>query len=101
MSTRTFALVRRPKGMLAFMMMGMTAIVGAVILHFIVGATVPSADPLDITGSEQWFAVPEGVRRIGVGMTLFGSLLGLATIVKLIRFQAVRIREVAHEALRS
>ncbi len=100
-SVQTLKMPKSAKGMLLFMMMGMMAIVGAVILHFIIGATVPSSDPADIMRSGQWFDVLEGVRRIGVGMMLFGILLGLATIVKVIRFQAVRIREVPDEAARS
>jgi hypothetical protein len=100
-SVQTLKMPKSAKGMLLFMMMGMMAIVGAVILHFIIGATVPSSDPADIMRSGQWFDVLEGVRRIGVGMMLFGILLGLATIVKAIRFQAVRIREVPDEAARS
>lgn len=85
------------KAFLAFMMMGMMAIVGAVVAHFIVGASVPSADSADLVNSAQWFDALEAVRRIGVGLYLFGVALGLATIIKVLRFQSVRIRELADE----
>lgn len=39
---------------------------------------------------ENWAVWLEGVRRAGVAAYLFSILLGLATIVKVLRFQAAR-----------
>jgi len=81
-------------GFLAFMMMGMMALLGAVTAHFVVAGTVPSLAEADLVRSEQWAIALEGVRRIGVALYLVGVALGLGTIVTVLRFQAVRIREV-------
>lgn len=88
------------KGMLAFMMMGMMAIAVPVVLHFVVGTGVGTGT-VSLARAEQSFMVLEGVRRLGVGLYLFGITLGLATIVHVLRFQAIRIREVADEVGRS
>lgn len=49
----------------------------------------------DIIDSAQMAAVAEGLRRMGVALYLAGIASGLGTIVTVLRFQAVRIREVA------
>ena len=92
---QTLKMPKTAKAFLAFMMMGMMAILGAVIAHFIVAATVPSLSEADLVRSEQWGVALEGVRRVGVALFLVGIALGLGTIITVLRFQAVRIREVA------
>lgn len=96
---QTLRMPTTAKGMLAFMMMGMMAIAIPVVIHFVVGTAV-GAGTTSVAQAEQSFVILEGVRRLGVGLYLFGITLGLATIIHVLRFQAVRIREVA-EALRS
>ncbi|MEX2561917.1 MAG: hypothetical protein WD358_01550 [Nitriliruptoraceae bacterium] len=80
------------KAMVALMMMGMMAIIIAVIAHFVAAADTTSAN---LASSEQQFAAWEIVRRIGVSLHLVAIAFGLFTIVHVLRFQAVRIREVA------
>jgi hypothetical protein len=46
-------------------------------------------------GLVRWAVNLEGIRRIGVAMYLFGILLGLTTIIRVLRFQAIRIRKIA------
>lgn len=86
------------KGMIAFMAMGMMLIVVPVVLHFVVAASVVGPGEADLLSSERWFTALEGIRRFGIVNYLFGITLGLATIIQVLRFQAVRIREVADEA---
>jgi hypothetical protein len=79
---------------IAIMVVAMMTILIASILHFVFAADVEAAEA-SIADSEQRFLVLEAVRRIGVGMYLFSILLGLGTIIQVLRFQSVRIRELA------
>lgn len=82
------------KAFIALMMMAMMTILGAVVLHFIFAADIEKT-AASIETSEQRFLVLEAVRRIGVGVYLLSILLGLATLIQVLRFQSIRIREVA------
>ena len=80
------------KVFLGGMMMAMMLILIPVILHFVFAADV--SDTLaSIEESEERFIVLEGIRRIGVALYLLAIAFGLATIIKVLRFQAIRIRE--------
>jgi hypothetical protein len=94
---QTLRMPATAKGMLAFMMMGMVAVGVPVVLHFVVGSAV-AAGTTSLAQAEQSFVVLEGVRRLGVGLYLLGITLGLATIIHVLRFHAIRIREVAEQA---
>ena len=48
--------------------------------------------------AETWGTWLEGLRRLGVGLYLASIAFGLATIIRVIRFQTLRIRELAVEA---
>ncbi|MFH1331565.1 MAG: hypothetical protein ABIJ48_13090 [Actinomycetota bacterium] len=74
------------------MMMGMMGILAAVALHFVVAANVTVWPAASI---ETWSEALEGVRRLGVGLYLFGITFGLGAIIHVLRFQSIRIREVA------
>lgn len=82
------------RAMIAFMMMGMMAIVIAIIGHFVAAAGTTSTN---LASSEQLFLGWEIVRRIGVSLHLVAIAFGLVTIVQVLRFQAIRIREVADQ----
>ncbi len=82
------------RAMVALMMMGMMAIVVAVIGHFVAAAGTTSANLAD---SEQMFAVWEIVRRIGASLHLVAIVFGLVTILGVLRFQSVRLGELAAE----
>ncbi len=76
------------------MMMGMMAIVIAVVLHFVVVGNITVWPAASI---ETWSEALEGIRRLGVGLYLFGIAFGLGTIIHVLRFQSIRIRELAEQ----
>ncbi len=87
--------LRMPPTATAFMllmMMGMMTLLVSVVLHFVAAAAVGAGNPL-----EQEAIWLEGFRRIGVTMYLFGISLGLATIIYVLRFQAIRLRQLAEQ----
>lgn len=73
---------------MAFMAMGMMAIFGAVVLHFVAAAAVGT---WSLESVARWAEVLEAVRRFGVGLYLFGIAFGLGTIIKVVRFQTLRL----------
>lgn len=100
-TVQTLRMPGTAKGMLLGMMMGMMLILVPVVLHFVAAGAVVSAAEADLLRSEQWFITLEGIRRLGIVTYLVGITLGLATIIRVLRFQAIRIREVAEEAQRA
>ncbi|MBI2168552.1 MAG: hypothetical protein HYU28_03495 [Actinobacteria bacterium] len=85
------------KAFIAGMMMAMMTLLAAVVLHFVAAAAVAGGSASTLADSEQWAIWLEGARRIGVAVYLFSILLGLASIVTVLRFQSVRIGELAAE----
>lgn len=81
------------RAFMAFMAMGMMTVLAAVVLHFVAAASVDAASVGRALG--EWADWLEAVRRLGIGMFLVGIAFGLATIIHVLRFQAVRIRELA------
>lgn len=97
---RTVQTLKMPgtaKVFLMLMMVAMMTIVVASILHFVFAADIENT-PASLADAEDRFIVLEGVRRIGTAIFLFGILLGLATIIRVLRFQAVRMRQLPDEA---
>ncbi len=94
---------------LGTMMMAMMVLVFAFAGHIYaavqaheawINASGPGAPDAPFLGrAETWGTWLEGLRRLGVGMYLFSIALGLTTITKVIRFQTLRIRELALERL--
>ena len=78
------------------MAMAMMTIIAAVILHFIFAADIDNT-AASLRDAEQRFIVLDGVRRLGIAMYLISFLLGLGTIIDVLRFQAIRIRELPGE----
>ncbi|MFQ5382474.1 MAG: hypothetical protein ACE5EF_12765 [Dehalococcoidia bacterium] len=97
---QTLAMPATAKLFLVTMMMGMMTILTAVVLHFIFAADI-SNTAASLEDAEQRFIILEGIRRAGVAVFLLSFLLGLASIIQVIRFQAVRIRELPAEAKRA
>ncbi|GMQ85249.1 MAG: hypothetical protein BMS9Abin07_0815 [Acidimicrobiia bacterium] len=83
------------RAFIGLMMMAMMLIVGAVVLHLIVGTLIASGNDTTLANAEQWSIWLEAARRFGTTTYLFSILLGLATIIYVVRFQTVRIREIA------
>lgn len=82
------------KAMLGFMMMGMMVMLAGIITNF-VGAAAFTGVPADLVDSTATAAAASGLRRMGVALYLTGIAFGLGTIIEVLRFQAIRIREVA------
>lgn len=81
-------------GLMAMAMMALLAAVAAhVVLGFTVAAAVAANDTATVTTVEAWAEGLEGLRRLGASTYLISIALGLATIVKVLTFQSVRIRE--------
>ena len=64
-----------------------------------INATGPNGANEALLGrAETWGTWLEGLRRFGVGLYLASIAFGLATIIKVIRFQTLRIKELAQGA---
>ena len=82
------------KAFLGLMMMAMMLILIPVVIHIVLGFQILSGGEL-LGDVEQWSIWLEGFRRIGTALYLFAIVLGLGTIIQVLRFQSIRIREVA------
>lgn len=81
------------KAMLGLMMMGMMVMTAGIITNFVGAGLGTSAT--DLLDSARYGAVGAGLRRLGTVLYLTGIAFGLATIIEVLRFQAVHIIEVA------
>lgn len=82
------------RAFIGLMMLGLMTIVGGVVVHLIVAGNVDAWTTATI---ERWSAVLEGIRRFGVGLYLFAIVLGLGTIIHVLRFQTSRVAGLAAE----
>ncbi len=91
-------------GMMMAMMLLIFAFAGHVYAAFQahdawINATGPEGAVQNLLGrAETWGTWLEGLRRLSVGLYLVAIAFGLATILRVIRFQTLRIREMAEEA---
>lgn len=88
---------------LILMMMGMMAILFAVVAHIVLGFGIlnaPSSSAVLAT-ADTWAEWLEGLRRLGAATYLISIGLGLATIFTVLGFQAVRVRELPSEPRRT
>ena len=87
--------------MIVLMMMAMMGLVFAVIVHFVLAVVVAGAvsdgNASRLAAVEDWATWIEGLRRFSVAIYLTSIALGIATIVRVLRFQAARVRELAQE----
>jgi hypothetical protein len=95
-SVQTLRMPGSAKLFLTLMMMAMATLVVSSVLHLVFAFDVDNT-PTSLADAEERLIVLEGVRRLGVSIFLFGILLGLATVIRVLRFQAVRIRQLADE----
>jgi hypothetical protein len=98
---RTVQTLRMPltaKAFIGLMMMAMMLLVGAVIAHVALGIAILGGDATALAAEETWSIGLEAVRRIGVVVYLVAIVLGLASIAEVLRFQAIRLRELPGEA---
>ncbi len=98
---RTLNMPATAKLMILLMMMAMMGLVFAVIVHFVLGVVAANAvtdgNTATIDTVSDWSTWIEGLRRFSVAVYLASISLGLATIVRVLRFQAARIRELPQE----
>lgn len=81
-------------GLMAMAMMTLLAAVAAHVVLGIAAATAVTAnDSATVTAVASWSEILEGVRRLGASTYLLSIAFGLATIVKVLTFQSIRIRE--------
>lgn len=83
---------------IALMAMAMMVVLAGVAGNAIVGAAIVGGDAGTLAQSESWAIWLEGVRRIGIALYLVAFALGLATIIDVLRFQAIRLRELPSES---
>jgi len=91
---KTLKMPATAKAFIVLMAMSMMALLGAVIAHVVVGVQI-NAGTLSLLDAERWDLWLEAIRRLAVQVYLFAIALGLGTIIYVIRFQSIRIREVA------
>ncbi len=89
---RTLKMPPTAKIFILGMAMGMMTLLVASIVHFVVAAQVSSGS-ISVATAETAAITLEAVRRLGVAVYLVAITFGLATIVKVLRFQAIRLRE--------
>ena len=92
---QTLKMPATAKAMLGLMMMGMMVMAGGIVTNFVAAGAFDGTNPADIIDSARAGAASVGLRRLGVVTYLTGIAFGLATIIEVLRFQAIRIREVA------
>lgn len=85
------------KVFVAVMVVAMMVLLAAVVLHVIAAAAIAGGSASALANADRWAIWLEGVRRFGVALYLLAIAFGLSTIITVLRFQAVRIREVPEE----
>ncbi|MEA3510076.1 MAG: hypothetical protein U9R51_01450 [Actinomycetota bacterium] len=91
---KTLKMPATAKAFIGLMAMAMMILMAVVIGHVVVGIQI-NAETLSLVDAEQWDIWLEAARRFAVQLYLFSIALGLATIIYVIRFQSIRIREIA------
>jgi hypothetical protein len=81
----------------AGMAIAMMVLVATVVLHVVAGAAIAGGSGSALARSGQWEIWLEAVRRFGIGLYLTSIAFGLATIITVLRFQSIRIRELPDE----
>jgi hypothetical protein len=83
------------KIMLGLMMMGMMVMIAGIVVNIIAAASFDAVTAADIIDSRTWAVTASALRRLGVAFYLTGIAFGLGTIIEVLRFQSIRIQEVA------
>jgi len=79
------------------MAMPMMVLLAAVVLHVVAGAAIASGSAFALGKAAQWSIWLEAIRRFGVALYLASIASALATIITVLRFQAIGIRELPNE----
>jgi uncharacterized membrane protein len=81
---------------IALMAMAMMTLIGEAVLHFAFAADISNTES-SLSLAEERFTVLDGIRKVGVAMYLAAISLGLASIIQVLRFQSIRVRELPDE----
>jgi hypothetical protein len=92
---KTLEMPTTAKAFIGLMAMAMMILMAAVIAHVVVGVQI-NAETMTLVDAEQWDLWLEAARRFAVSLYLFAIALGLGTIIYVIRYQTIRIREIAN-----
>ena len=93
----TLAMPPTAKIMLALMMMGMMVMIAGIVVNIVAAASFDGVTAADIIDSRTWAVTASALRRLGVAFFLTGITFGLGTIIEVLRFQSIRIQEVADQ----
>ncbi len=96
-SVQTLKMPQTAKIFIGIMVMGMMIILLGVVANFAVGLAILGGDANALANSESSALWIEGIRRIGTAVYLVAIAFGLASIVQVLRFQALRIGELPRE----
>ena len=91
---KTLKMPMTGKVFIGMMMMAMMLLLGAVIVHVFAGIAILDGQTTGIA-SAQAVDYLEAARRLGVSLYLLAITFGLATIIQVLRFQSIRIRDLA------
>ena len=94
-SVETLLMPATAKAFIGIMAMAMMTILIPVVLHYVIAAQILNGSANALAHAEQWAVWLEGVRRFGTALYLLAITLGLSTIIYVLRFQGIRIRELA------
>ena len=97
----TLVMPMSAKLMLAMMVMGMMLLLFGIVAEFVLAVNADGASASDLQTVDSWGTWVEGVRRLGAAVYLVSFALGLYTIVRVLRLQSRRIRELADDPLLS
>ncbi len=98
-TVQTLRMLPIAKAFLGLMVMAMMILIGAVIAHVVIGLAVLSGNADALASAESSAIQLEAIRRMGVVLYLVSIALGLASIAEVLRFQAIRLRELPGEAV--
>jgi hypothetical protein len=90
----TLKMPKTGKAFIGLMAMAMMLLLGAVIVHIFAGIAILDGETTGIA-SAQAVDYLEAARRVGVSVYLLSITFGLATIIQVLRFQSIRIRDLA------
>ena len=90
---RTLKMPATAKAFIGLMVVAMMTLIVTVVLHLIVGGAIAADNTSALANAETWSIVLEGARRFGVALYLFSIAFGLATIITVLRYQSLRVKE--------
>ncbi len=91
---KTLTMPPTGRAFIGLMVMGMMFILVPVVLHLIVGTLIATGSDSALANAEEWSIWLEASRRFGVSTYLLSILLGLGTIITVLRFQSVRLGQI-------